>query len=832
MQGIWQDLRYAARLLRQAPGFTLAAVLVLAIGIGANSAIFSLVDAVLLRPLPFPHPAELARLYEAPPGYAYNRASPLNFLDWSEQNRSFASMAAIANASRALSGADGAAESISGQAVTTSFFDLLNVHPVAGRTFIAADSIPGTRVVILSERLWKSRFGGDPKIIGTNLVMDSRPYTVIGVAPAETQLFFTADFWTPLILTRGPEQRKPHYLLVIGRLKPGTTIQQARADMAAIADGIARNAPDTNKGWGVTIDPLRESLVGTQLRGTSLALAGVAGFVLLMACANVANLMLARGAGRAREIAVRASLGGSQSRIFRQLLTESMLLAALGGAAGIVLSWGIVRAAPALLPAGTLPVGMAIQLDFRVIGFAAALAMLTGLLFGFAPAFHARRVPLAQALRSGGRSATEGMGAFRATLAAGEIAVAVMLVAGAGLLVRSLVSMYSVDPGFHSENVLTARVSLPQSRYPAQDRALAFYQAAERELAAIPGARAVAFGGSLPLEGRDIGMGFYVLGDTVPEESKQHAAAYQIVSPGYFDTLGITMLRGRVFNQHDYGGAPQVCIVNEEFVRRYLNGREPIGARVSVQSMGAKGPVPVVREIVGVIRQVKADGLDAKEDAVEIYVPIAQNTWYSASVLVRSASDPAAVVTAMKAAIGRIDKDLPVTQVRTMEQVSSESVAQPRFRAVLVGTFAALAMALAAVGIFGVLAFSVNQRTREFGIRMALGARTGDVMRLVLAGGVKITLAGIFAGLAAAAALTRSLESLLFAVKPLDPVTFLAAPAALGLIALIGVRFRNCFSRDRTRVIAPSHWTDGLAMAAQLRLAAECYKICNTLFGT
>jgi putative ABC transport system permease protein len=526
-------------------------------------------------------------------------------------------------------------------------------------------------------------------------------------------------------------------------------------------------------------------MVGTQLRGTSLALAGAAGLVLLMACANVANLMLARGAGRARELAVRASLGGSQRRIFRQLLTESMLLAALGGAAGVALSWAIVRAAPALLPDGTLPVGMAIQLDLRVIGFAAALTMLTGLLFGFAPAFHARRIPLAQALRSGGRSSTEGMGGFRSTLAAGEIAVAVMLIAGAGLLVRSLVSMYSVDRGSRAEHVLTARVSLPKSRYPDQDRALTFYQAAGRELATIPGARSVAFGGSLPLEGRDIGMGFYVLGDNVPDESKQSAASYQIVSSGYFDTLGISLLRGRVFNDHDNSSAAQVCIVNEEFVRRYVKGREPIGARVNVQSMGDKGPVPVVREIAGVIRQVKTDGLDAKEDSVEIYVPIAQNPWYSASVLLRSVSDPASVVTAMKAAIGRIDKDLPVTQVRSMEQVASESVAQPRFRAVLVGAFAGLAMALAAVGIFGVLAFSVNQRTREFGIRMALGARTGDVMRLVLAGGFKIALAGIFAGLVAAAALTRSLQSLLFAVKPLDPLTFLATPAALAIIALI-----------------------------------------------
>ncbi len=512
MQGIWQDLRYASRVLRRTPGFALAAVLVLALGIGANSGIFSLVDAVLLRPLPFPHPDELVRLYEAPPGYPYNRVSPLNFLDWSEENRSFASIAAISTASRALSSASSIAESIPGQSVTTSFFDLLDVHPIAGRTFLAADAKPGTRVVVLSERLWKARFNGDPKLIGTDILLNSRPFTVIGVAPAAAQLLYPADLWTPFIPSHSPEQRKPHYLVVFGRLKPGITIEQARADMTAVADGIARIAPDTNKGWGVTVDPLRASLVGTKLRGTSLALAAVAGFVLLMACANVANLMLARGAGRTREIAVRASLGGSQGRIFRQLFTESMLLAAIGGAAGVALSWAIVRAAPTLLPEGMLPVGLVMRLDVRVIGFAAALAMLTGLLFGLAPAFRARRVPLAQALHSGGRSSTESLGAFRALLAAGEIAIAVVLVAGAGLLIRSLISIYSVDPGFRPENVLTARVSLPLSRYPVQDRALAFYQRAERELAAIPGARSVAFGGSLPLQGRDIWNGILCLG--------------------------------------------------------------------------------------------------------------------------------------------------------------------------------------------------------------------------------------------------------------------------------------------------------------------------------
>jgi putative ABC transport system permease protein len=419
----------------------------------------------------------------------------------------------------------------------------------------------------------------------------------------------------------------------------------------------------------------------------------------------------------------------------------------------------------------------------RVIAFAAVLTLFTGLLFGLAPAWHAARLPLADALRAGGRSATSGAGAFRALLATGEIAVAVMLVAGAGLLLRTLASLHQVNPGYRAGNVLTMYVSVPSTRYSGE-RLLNFYQSVEREIGSVPGVRAVAIGDDLPLDGWTVGQGFSIVGAPDTGLSNRPSAHYQMVGASYFETMGIELLAGRGFNEHDAAGSTPVCVVNEEFARRYLQGRQPIGTLISVDAMGMT-PKAVTREIVGVIKQVKVMGPGEEKNAVEIYVPLAQNPWTYASIVVRTANDPMGMAPAVKAAIARVDKDQPVTQIRTMEQVAAESVSQPRFRAELVGAFAGLAMVLAAVGIFGVLAFSVSQRTREFGIRMALGARAGDVLSLVISSGLKITAAGIVIGLAAAAALTRSLSSLLFGVKPLDPLTFLAAPALLALVALI-----------------------------------------------
>ncbi|MGH9821791.1 MAG: ABC transporter permease [Blastocatellia bacterium] len=784
MNSIIQDLRFAARLWARSPGFAILVVLVLSIGIGANSAIFSLVDGALLKPLPFAHPEQLVMLWEDPPGHHHNRVSPLNFLDWSEQNQAFSSMAAVSGGSRTLVTSSGA-ERIPGQSVSPSFFDLLGTAPIAGRTFSREDEATMAKVVVLSERFWSTHFGRDPNLIGRSLQLDGEPFTVIGIVPTQFQILYESDLWTPFIPKRSPEQRRMHYLQVIGRLKPEVNLGAAQAGMGTIADHISQIAPDTNRGWGVTVEPLRQAIAGRDLRLTSLILAGVVGFVLLLACANVANLLLARGAVRAREIAVRSALGGSRARIIRQLLTESAMLAALGGGVGIGLASLTLGSAPTLVPTGMIPVSLHLSLDARVIGFAASVTMFTGILFGLAPAFQAARRPLSEALRVSGRTSTGSAGGVRTALAIGQIAIAVLLAAGAALLLRTLGSLNDVDPGFRASNVLTMNVSLPLTSYPTQQDALRFYKSTEEELQRVPGVRAVGLGTTLPLAGWDIGQGFAVGGETPIDEAGQPAANYQMISPDYFKALGIKLLKGRAFTKQDTESSAQVCIVNEELARRYLSGRDPIGTILNVDAMEAAGPRKVKREIIGVINQVKVEGLGEKQNNLEIYVPLTQNAWYWAAVAVSTEGDPMALAPSVRSAIAQVDKNLPVTQVRTMDEVAAESISEPRFRAQLVGAFAALAVILASVGVFGVIALSVSQRTREFGIRMALGARSSEVLGLVLGDGLKITAAGLAIGILAAIGLTRFLSSLLFGVKALDPLSLLIAAGLLGCVALV-----------------------------------------------
>ena len=780
---MWRDLGQAVRGLRRSPGFATLATLVLALGVGTTSTMFALVDAALVRPLPFVDPARLMMIWERPPSGAHNRVAPLNYLDWSEQNQTFSAIAAVAGGSRTMTGTDGVAERIPGQAVTARFFDVLGIMPVAGRTFVASDDTTRSQVVVLSERLWRSRFGSDPSLIGRRITLDGLPYTVIGIVPARFEIMFESQLWTLFVPVRSPEQRRMHYLQVVGRLKDGVSLERAQADMTGLAARVAQIAPETNKGWGVSVEPLRQAIVSEDLRATSLMLGGVVLFVLLMACANVANLLVTRGAGRSHELAVRAALGGSRSRLLRQLLTESAALAAIGGAIGLAGTSVALRVLPALLPPGTLPPAVTIRFDSRVAAFAVLITAATTGLSGLAPSWQSAQVSLVTALKAAGRASTGSGRRQRMVLAAAQIAAAVVLLCGAVLLLRTFDRMQRRDAAYARTDVLTMQVALPLNRYPNPADTSRFYQAVEQEIERLPGVQAVAFGDSLPLDGWNIGQGFEIVGDPPVESSRAAAAHYQIVGTRYFDVLGIPLAGGRAFTLHDGPASEQVCIVSESFVAQYARGRDPLGMRLSVQSMGTTGPVPVLRTIVGVAPDVPEQP-GQREAPIAIYVPIAQNPWYSASLSIRAAVAPMALLPAIKAAGARVDPSLALTRVRTMAEVAAQSIAVPRFRAWLVGAFAATALVLAGIGIFGVLAFSVHQRTREFGIRLALGAHPSMLLRLVVREGLVVTGLGLAAGMAGAAVATRSLATLLYGVEPLDPLTFLSAPAILGLIGL------------------------------------------------
>jgi putative ABC transport system permease protein len=784
-----QDFRYAARLLRKAPGFTFASVLVLAVGIGATTVIFSLVDAALLRPLPLRNPGQLVMVWERSPQAAKSLVSPPTFVDWVEQSHAFASIAAtggmpgpwpLIDETRPIP------ETVMLQTVTTTFFDVLGVTPLLGRTFRPGDGNVAN-VKVISERLWRNRFGADPRIVGRPIRLSSPTFlaTIIGVVPDSAQVLGTTDVWECTgDMPRSADLRGSHVLQVIARMKPNVTIEQARADMAVVAANVERAAPATNRGWSTTIEPLQQAIVGDDLRTTSLMLGAVVLFVLLLACANIANLILARGLGRTQEIAVRAALGGSRGRIARQLLTESALLGVLGGATGLGLSWVILRIAPSVIPRGTLPAAIALGVDWRVAAFAAIVTVGTSLLFGLAPAWQAARVPLVEAMTSGGRGTTDRAGRIRHALAVLEIAAALLLTTGASLLLRTLVSLNGVDAGYRAEHVITMTVKVPFMRIRAQSELAAYYQSIADEIGTTPGVLVSAIGTDVPLAGTNRRQPFEIVGDAPPDQANRPSAHYQMVGSSYFDALGVPLRRGRAFTPQDTRTAPQVCIVNEEFARRYFSGREALGAHVIIPSIELP-PRLITREIVGVIGQIKTRPDEPLDNALEVYVPLAQNTTTSATLVVRAVGNPLQLMPSIQQAIARVDRAQAVSRVRTMEDVALEATARPRFRAQLVGIFAVFAVVLAAVGTFSVLTFMVQQRAREFSLRRALGATPGDVLRLVLGNGARIIVLGVGAGLALSATLVRSLSGLLFGVTPLDPVTFVAAPSALALTALL-----------------------------------------------
>src|SRR5262245_5556967 len=783
------DVRLAFRHLTRSPGFTSITVLTLALGIGANSAIFALADATLLRPLSYPDADRLVMLHERTPTVDRATVAPFEAADWVELNRTFEAMAAFNSSRRALIDPDGSGEQIPMQMVGVRFFDVFRVRPIAGRTFLPSDDHSNPDALVLSEGLWRSRFGSDPDIVGRRIRIDSETFTVIGVVPDSFQVLSASSAWNvlPTAFARS-SGGVAHFLRVIGRMKPGVTLTDAQTDLSAVARDIAQRFPTLNRNRGVLIESLHEGIISGNLRATARLLLGVVVFVLLTCCANVANLVLTRTTSRAGEFAIRSALGADARRIVRLVITESLVLSAMGAVVGAAIGAAILSATPLLLPPGVLPVDVTLRFDGRVLVFCAATAFTLALAFGAAPAWQAASLPPLGGLMSAGRTATGRGARFRMLLATSQIAAAVVLLCGAGLLLRTLIALGDVDPGYRTQEALTTAVTLPVARpgtspYAGPEARASFYDGVEREVRQLPGVQAAAWGSALPLDGFWIVLSFMIEGEPVRPESERDQARYQLVSASYFQALGIRIVAGRPFSSADTASSVPVCIVDEGFVWHYLRGRPPLGTRLVVRGMGTgSGPLPV-RDIVGVVGHVK-ERPDESQPEPHIYVPIAQDPPWQASLIVRPVSGPSsALAPAVRATVASIDRERPVAQIRTLADISHGATAVARFRATLVASFAVLALTLAIVGIFGVLAYGVQQRIREFGIRIALGANTGTVLRLVVASTARVVAAGVVAGLIAAAILGRSIMSFLFGVKPLDPLTFGSVALLLALTA-------------------------------------------------
>jgi predicted permease len=772
---MFQDLRFGVRMLLKQPGFTLVALLTLALGIGANTAVFSVANTVLLRPLPYQKPDELVMVWETAPklGFPRNDVAPANFLDWREQNDVFAQLAAFGSTSVSLTGR-GEPERIEGVRVSASLFPLLGVAPAMGRVFTAEeDRAEAQSVIVLSHGLWQRRFGGDPGIVGQTLTLNSRPYTVVGVMPASFRFpGREQEFWLPMAFEPGEAAgRGDHYLSVVARLKPGVTKQQAQAEMDAIAARLQQQYPRTNTGQGVALVPLHEEFAST-IRQPLLILLSVAGFVLLIACANVMNLLLARATARRKELTIRAALGASHLRLTRQLLIESLLLAGLGGAIGTLLAlWG-AKLLEALVP-DNLAQARGIVTDWRVLGFSVAISLLTGVVFGLLPALQVSRPNLTEALKEGGQSSAggESRGRLRGALVIVEIALSLVLLVGAGLLLKSFYRLTKVDPGFQPEQALTMRMQLSGEKYGGLVKRRAFYDQMIQQLQSLPGVQAAAVITQLPLTTAGLHFSFSLEGQPPMPAANLPQAAFRVISQDYFRTMGIPLLRGRSFTSQDTADAQAVVVINRTLAERFWPGQDVLGRRFKVGSSDSPNPWFVV---VGVVCDVRQSSLDQALKP-EMYVSHLQDHRFFAiprDLVVRTDGDPLSLAAAVRGEIWKIDKDLPLFRVRTMEQIVSLALAGQRLNMLLLTVFAVLALVLAAIGIYGVMSYAAAQRTHELGIRLALGAQTRDVLWLVIRHGLALVLAGVALGLVAALVLTRVLQNLLFGVKATDPLTF------------------------------------------------------------
>lgn len=799
MDQLFTDIRYGFRSLLKRPAFTAIALLTLALGIGVNSAIFSAVDSILLRPLPLKDPARLVSVWEHTlrDGIRQNEAAPANFFDLQSQNQSFEQLGAFGPDDVNLTG-DGEPERLDGQVVTANVFSILGVAPALGRTFSPEEDQPGQEhVVVLSDALWRRRFNGDPSIVNRTVTLNGESFTVIGVMPRG--FFFPEreiELWTPWAME--PDQksgRGDHYLRLVARLKPGTTLERANADLTSIAQRLSAEYPRTNEGLGFVAHSLHQDYVGN-LRLPILILFAAVGLVLLIACANVANLLLAQATTRRKEIAIRIALGARRWTIVRQLLVESLLLAAGGGLLGTLGAFWSVEALGKLLPE-SLSKLQNVSIDARVFLFTLGVSVLTAVVFGGVPALLASRTRPGATLNDVARDMAGGTSGrhVRRVLVVSEVALAVVLLVSAGLLIRSFQLLRQVDTGFTSENALTMRMVLPFPKYAQAEARRAFYDETLRRIEALPGVESAGMITFLPLSFHGMNFTFSVEGQPSPSDMKLPFALFRVVSPDYFRAMGIPLRRGRFFDTRDSIDSQPAVLINRRFAEQYWPGEDAIGKRVKV------GPVDspnVWLTVVGVVGDVRQTGL--YEQKLEFYVPYAQDRrsfMAPRDLVVRTKSDPAAIAAAVRQAVWTVDKDQPVSNVRTLDQVFAAAISQERFQALMLGLFAALALLLACVGLYGVISYAVVQRTHEIGVRMALGAQPVDVLRLVIRQGMTLTLAGLVVGIVAGTFVTRVLTDMLFGVTPRDPLTFAGVP-----VLLVVVAFLACYipARRATRI--------------------------------
>jgi putative ABC transport system permease protein len=791
MDTILQDFRYGLRQLLRSPGFTAVAIITLALGIGANTAIFSFVDAVLLKPLPFPHPEQIVAVSEKPPGAFFGVTSTLNFLDWKRQNHCFQLLSAVSWDTVTLTGS-GRPQELNVQMVSASYFKMLGVGAALGRTFASGeDQLGKDQEVVLSNRTWQTRFGGDPKIIGREVTLDAKNYTIIGVLPANSEFDRTkAVMWLPLAFRPADMTRNYHWLYGMARLKPGVTLKQARAQMDAIAARIAAAYPESNKGWGVTVDSYIDvylRVVDPQLRRSLWVLLAAVGAVLLIGCANLANLTLARGTDREHEIAIRSALGARRPRLIRQLLTETILLGILGGVAGLVLGDAMMRGIKLWMPPDRLPPQANVHMDYSILLFTLVIGVLTGVLFGLVPALSGTRPDLAGSLKEGGRT-TAGLTRhrMRTALVIAEVTLSFVLLTGAGLLIRSFNRLASVNPGVDTTDVLAMDLPMPLSEFTNSAKLTHYLREITDNVGSVPGVRGAAMTNAPPMENGERFMPCLIEGWSYLPYSQRPGCGFKKVGPPYFYTVGMRLLKGRGLEESDTAGAPPVTVINETMAETYFKGQDPIGKRISIRQLApgkaALGP-EIPWQVVGVVADEKGASLD--EDLPVMYVTFYQTPVTHISLVVRAAMNPSLLTRSIEQAIWKVSKNQAVTDVQTLEEIKSQSVAPARLRTVLLAIFAGIAVLLAAVGIYGVLSYSVAQRVHEMAIRLALGASPGDLLKLVIGKAMLMVVMGLAIGVVAAFALTRVLASLLFDTSPTDPLTWIAVGVLLAAVALL-----------------------------------------------